>query len=244
MERIFDYRIPLSASGLTITQYLKSLGYSRHILTLLKQKEGSLLLNQSPAFTNVRLKEGDHLHIRLWEDAGDTSILPAPVPFSIVWEDEDLLVVNKPADTPIHPSMGNRENTLANGVLFHYSQLGNPFVYRCINRLDRDTTGLLIIAKNALSGAILSQMMKDRQIRRTYLAIVKGIPPECGTIDAPIGRVPGSLLERQVDFLHGETAVTHFQTLQQHKELALVQLQLETGRTHQIRVHMGYLAAL
>lgn len=241
MERIFDYRIPPSASGLTITQYLKSLGYSRHILTLLKQKEGSLLLNESPAFTNGRLKEGDHLHIRLWEDARDTSILPTPVPFSIVWEDEDLLVVNKPADTPIHPSMGNRENTLANGVLFHYSQLGNPFVYRCINRLDRDTTGLLIIAKNALSGAILSQMMKDRQIRRTYLAIVKGIPPECGTIDAPIGRVPGSLLERQVDFLHGETAVTHFQTLQQHKELALVQLRLETGRTHQIRVHMGYL---
>ena len=240
MDRTFTYHISPEESGRTITQFLRPLGYSRHILTQLKQTEGGILLNGKPAFTNVSLKAGDVLTIFLKEQAPSENIPPAPVPFSLVYEDQDLLVVNKPADTPIHPSINNHLNTLANGMAFRCAAAGEPFVYRCINRLDRDTTGLLILARHALSGAILSGQMRRRQIHRTYLAIVKGNPGS-GTVTAPIGRVPGSLVERRIDFAEGEPATTHFQTLCSGGGHALVSLQLETGRTHQIRVHMGYL---
>ena len=167
--------------------------------------------------------------------------MPAPLPFEIVYEDEDLLVVNKPADMPIHPSFQNHGNTLADALTWHYQQHGEDFVYRCINRLDRDTTGLLIVAKHLLSASILSDMVGKREIHREYLAIVKGIPPENGTISAPIGRKKGSAILRQVNFETGEPAVTHFARLEISKWLSLVSLKLETGRTHQIRVHMGYI---
>lgn len=241
MNRIFTYTIDRAASGLTITQYLKPLGYSRHILTRLKQTDGGILLNGAPAFTNAVLQAGDTLRIFLLEEQPSEKIAPVPVPFSIVYEDQDLTVINKPADTPIHPSVNNRENTLANGAAWHYGSQGETFVYRCINRLDRDTTGLLILARHALSGAILSRMMLDRKIHRTYLALLKGNPGPSGTVSAPIGRVPGSLIERQVDFTGGEPAVTRFQTLCSRGGYSLVRLRLETGRTHQIRVHMGFL---
>lgn len=240
MDRTFTYTIAHEISGCTITQYLRKLGYSRHILTHLKQTEGGILLNGNPAFTNVSLKTGDELTIFLKETASSEKILPAPVPFSLIYQDMDVLVVNKPADTPIHPSMNNHENTLANGIAYFCAVHQEPFVYRCINRLDRDTTGLLILARHALSGAILSGQMRQRKIHRTYLAIVKGNPGS-GTVTAPIGRVPGSLVERQVDFHSGEPAVTHFQTLCSGNQYSLISLQLETGRTHQIRIHMGYL---
>lgn len=240
MDRTFTYQITAENSNRTITQYLRPLGYSRHILTHLKQTERGILLNGKPAFTNVLLRTGDVLTIFLKETTSSEKILPAPIAFSLAYEDLDLLVINKPADTPIHPSINNHENTLANGIAHFCALRQEPFVYRCINRLDRDTTGLLILARHALSGAILSCQMRQRKIHRTYLAIVKGNPGS-GTVTAPIGRVPGSLVERQVDFLSGEPAVTHFNTLCSGGGHSLVSLQLETGRTHQIRVHMGYL---
>ena len=131
-----------------------------------------------------------------------------------MYEDDDILVVDKPADTPIHPSIGNYENTLANGIAWYFEQKGEPFVYRCINRLDRDTSGALILAKNAFSAAVLSTQMRNRQIRRTYLAVVEGITPPNGTISAPISRVDDSVIERHVDFLRGEPAVTHYERLE------------------------------
>ena len=142
---------------------------------------------------------------------------------------------------PVHPSLGNYENTLANGVAWYFERQGIPFVFRCINRLDRDTTGLLILAKNMLSGAVLSDQMKNRNIKRTYLALVSGVPKEsAGTIDQPIARVPGSVLERHVSS-DGETAVTHYKVIRTFSDSSLVEFHLETGRTHQIRVHMKYL---
>lgn len=126
-------------------------------------------------------------------------------------------------------------------TLFFMGLLVGLFVYRCINRLDRDTTGALILAKNPYSAAVLSAQMKQRQIRRTYLAIVQGIAPEQGTIDAPIGRAADSTIERQVDFANGESAVTHYERLATYHSYSLIELHLETGRTHQIRVHMKYI---
>lgn len=160
----------------------------------------------------------------------------------IVYEDEDLLVVNKPFDMPVHPSIHNYDNTLANGMAYYFQQKGETFIFRCINRLDRDTTGLLILAKNALSASILSNDMKARKIHRTYQAVVSRIPvPASGTIDAPIARKEDSAIERCVDFEKGEPAVTHYRTLETKENLALVELSLETGRTHQIRVHMQHM---
>lgn len=142
---------------------------------------------------------------------------------------------------PVHPSAGNYENTLANGIAWYFAEKGEDFVYRCINRLDRDTTGALILAKNPLSAAILSVQMKKRQIRRTYLALVDGLLPDAGTINAPIARMEGSVITREVNFETGESAITHYERLAAGKEYSLAELHLETGRTHQIRVHMKYI---
>ena len=242
MERIFEYQITAAEEGRKIGDFLREKGYSRHLLRQLKETEDGLLRNAQPTFTTVALKAGDRIRVRLLEKAeGSEAIMPAPLPFEIVYEDEDLLVVNKPADMPIHPSFQNHGNTLADALTWHYQQHGEDFVYRCINRLDRDTTGLLIVAKHLLSASILSDMVGKREIHREYLAIVKGIPPENGTISAPIGRKKGSAILREVNFETGEPAVTHFARLEIRNGLSLVSLKLETGRTHQIRVHIGYI---
>lgn len=242
MERIFEYQITAAEEGRKIGDFLREKGYSRHLLRQLKETEDGLSRNAQPTFTTVALKAGDRIRVRLLEKAeGSEAIMPAPLPFEIVYEDEDLLVVNKPADMPIHPSFQNHGNTLADALTWHYQQHGEDFVYRCINRLDRDTTGLLIVAKHLLSASILSDMVGKREIHREYLAIVKGIPPENGTISAPIGRKKGSAILREVNFETGEPAVTHFARLEIRNGLSLVSLKLETGRTHQIRVHMGYI---
>ena len=242
MERIFEYQITAAEEGRKIGDFLREKGYSRHLIRQLKETEDGLLRNAQPTFTTVALKAGDRIRVRLLEKAeGSEAIMPAPLPFEIVYEDEDLLVVNKPADMPIHPSFQNHGNTLADALTWHYQQHGEDFVYRCINRLDRDTTGLLIVATHLLSASILSDMVGKREIHREYLAIVKGIPPENGTISAPIGRKKGSAILREVNFETGEPAVTHFARLEIRNGLSLVSLKLETGRTHQIRVHMGYI---
>lgn len=241
MKRIFKYTISPEDSGSTITKYLRNLGYSRHILTHLKYTERGILQNGSPAYTNSCLFAGDILTITLLETESSKNIIPIPMNLSIIYEDEDILVVDKPADTPIHPSMDNYENTLANGIAWYFQEQGIPFIYRCINRLDRDTTGLLIIAKHMYSASLLSQMSARREIHREYLSIAAGLVPDSGVIDAPITRRKASAIERCVDFEHGERAVTHFWRESVRDGCSLVRLKLETGRTHQIRVHMQYL---
>ena len=242
MERIFEYQITAAEEGRKIGDFLREKGYSRQLLRQLKETEDGLLRNGQPTFMTIALKNGDQIRVRLLEKAeGSEAIMPAPLPFEIVYEDEDLLVINKPADMPIHPSFQNHGNTLADALTWHYQQQGKEFVYRCINRLDRDTTGLLIVARHQLSASILSDMVRKREIHREYLAIVEGIPPEKGTISAPIGRKEGSAILREVNFETGEPAQTHFTRLETRNGLSLVSLKLETGRTHQIRVHMGYI---
>lgn len=242
MERIFEYQISSGEEGRKLGDFLREKGYSRQLLRQLKETENGLLRNGQPTFMTIALKNGDRIRVRLLEKAeGSEAIMPAPLPFEIVYEDEDLLVINKPADMPIHPSFQNHGNTLADALTWHYQQQGKEFVYRCINRLDRDTTGLLIVARHQLSASILSDMVRKREIHREYLAIVEGIPPEKGTISAPIGRKEGSAILREVNFETGEPARTHFTRLETRNGLSLISLKLETGRTHQIRVHMGYI---
>lgn len=248
MDRTLQYKITSQHNGKRIWDLMEEQGFSRSIRTHLKKRPGSVLLNGELAFFYQELKEGDTVTMHLADESPSEKILPVNLPISIVYEDEDILVLNKPSDMPVHPSMGNYENTLANGVAWYFASQNIPFVFRCINRLDRDTTGLLILAKNMLSGALLSAQMKNREIRRTYLTIVEGNLPASGTIHAPIGRVSDSVILRHVDEEHGETAITHFQKLAHIDSdrfpeggLSLAKVNLETGRTHQIRVHMTHI---
>ena len=241
MNRVLTYEITAEQEGTKIGDFLRTAGYSRHVIIHLKKTENGILLNGEWAYVGQFLKEGDHLEIRIIEFESSEQIVPAELPLDIVYEDEDLLIINKPADMPIHPSINNYDNTLANVLMWYYQQKGETFVYRCINRLDRDTTGLLIVAKNMLSGGILSDMSKKREIHREYLAIAEGEVPQEGVIDAPIARKEESVIERCVDFEKGDRAVTHYWRLDYRNGYSLVRLKLETGRTHQIRVHMKYL---
>ena len=241
MKRIFTYTIPSDFDGQTLQAFLKSEQYSSQIITHLKRTENGILLNGVWGRVRDILHTDDTLTITLIETESSENIVPSNLPLNIVYEDEDLLIINKAADTPIHPSQGNYENTLANAVAYYYSQKNESYVYRCINRLDRDTTGLLILAKHMYSASLLSNMVQERQIHREYLAVATGMVPESGTIEAPIGRVDGSTIERQIDEEHGDYACTHFKRLDYQKGFSLVSLKLATGRTHQIRVHMKHL---
>ena len=194
---------------------------------------------------NHVLQPGDTLTLHIREDHSSEKIPPVNLPLNIVYEDADLMVINKPAGMPIHPSMNNYYNSLANALAYYFEQQNCPFVFRCINRLDRDTSGLTIVAKHYVSAGMLSAMIANKAtsgITREYLAITKGsVCPLEGTITAPLGRKEGSIIERTVDFENGESAVTHYKVLDEKNGHSLVSLILETGRTHQIRIHMKYL---
>ena len=241
MDKILTYTITSQEAGMQVLEFLRSKGFSRHILTSMKPDKEALLVNGVRAGGRSILKEGDFFRVRVMETATTEGIVPASLPLNILYEDEDILVLNKPADMPIHPSIGNYTNTLANAAAFYFQERGEFCPFRCINRLDRDTSGALVLAKNALSAAILSAQMRNREIRRTYLAVVRGVTPPSGTISAPIGRVSDSVIQRQVDPEDGETAVTHYERLAVRNDHSLLEIHLETGRTHQIRVHMGYI---
>ena len=242
MERILTYLIKEEQAQHTVRSYLMQLGYSSQNLIQLKKDERCILVNDAPCYLKQVLKGGDVLTVHIIEDNSSEKIPPVELPLDIVYEDEDLMVINKPAGMPIHPSLNNYTNSLANGLAWYFEKQEKPFIFRCINRLDRDTSGLTIVAKHMVSAGILSSMVSRREIHREYLAIAKGIvTPLEGTIDAPIARKEGSILEREVNREHGERAVTHYKVLETLDGYSLLSLHLETGRTHQIRVHMKYL---
>ena len=256
MDRSVLYQINSLEKPQKISGFLKEKGYSRQNLVDLRKDEQAICLNGTYVHMNHMLAEGDVLTVWIRETDNSGQIRPVKLPFVIVYEDEDLLVINKPAGMPVHPSRGNPENSLGNALAWYFKEQGVPFVFRCINRLDRDTSGLTIVAKHAVSAAILGQMVRAKAeqglkapgIHRTYLALVEGkVVPVSGVMDAPIARQEDRCLRRVVDFKRGDRAVTHYQILtgwqtgNAQKFRSLVKLQLETGRTHQIRVHMAYL---
>ena len=242
MDRILTYTITPQEDGMQVLEFLRSKGFSRHILTSMKPDKEALLVNGMRAGGRSILKEGDHFRVRVMETGSMEGIVPAPLPLDILYEDEDILVINKPAGMPIHPSMKNYYNSLANALAWYYQDQGKPFIFRCSNRLDRDTSGLTVISKHLVSASIMADMTKKRLVHREYLAIVKGdLTPPTGTITAPLSRKEGSIIERTVDFEHGEEAITHYKLVKKENGHSLVSLILETGRTHQIRIHMKYL---
>lgn len=243
-ERTFQYIITetdIREGRDTIQKYLKSKGFSSTVIRHLKETPEGIQNNGIWARVHEMLSVNDQLTLHLTEEESSENIVPMPLPLQIVYEDKDLLVINKSAGMPIHPSQGNYDNTLANACAYYFHQKGEPFTYRCINRLDRDTTGLLILARHAYSASLLSAMVAKREIHREYRAIVTGLLPEEGMVEAPIARVDGSTIEREVNFEHGEYACTHYKRLTYKNGYSLASLKLETGRTHQIRVHMHFI---
>lgn len=241
MTKTFFYSVSVKDEGKTVELFLKEQGFSHHLLIHLKKTKESIIRDGVWLYMRDELHTGDCLTVTLTESETISDFPAVPLSFSVFYEDEDILIVNKPPHMPTHPSMQNYDNTLANAVLWYQKSKGESYPFRCMNRLDKDTTGLTIIAKHALSAAILSSSIKKREIKREYLAIVTGETEESGTIDAPIARKEGSILERRVDFANGERAVTHYKRLACQNGLSLLLLSLETGRTHQIRVHMKYI---
>ena len=173
MKRIFYYTIPLKFNNAPLLDFLKAEGYSHQVITHLKRTMNGILLNGIWAHTWDILHTNDYLTIQLVENVSSENIVPADLPLNIVYEDEDLLVINKPACMPIHPSQGNYDNTLANALAWHYRSLGEPFTYRCINRLDKDTTGLLIVAKHMYSASLLYHMSAERKSAGLILQLPK-----------------------------------------------------------------------
>lgn len=242
MNRNIDYIIDEDSAGLRVEQFLRRKRYSGQNLSEIKRMPKSILVNGVHYYMRQELSKGDHLQVRICETKNSEKIPPTNLPLNIIYEDEDLLVLNKPAGMPIHPSLNNYTNSIANALAYYFQSQGKPFIFRCCNRLDRDTSGLTIVSKHLVSGSILSDMTKYRKVHREYLAIVRGsVTPSEGTIQAPLGRKEGTIIERTVDWEHGEDAVTHYKVVKEANGHSLVSLRLETGRTHQIRIHMKYL---
>ena len=239
MPRIITYTIPENYDHYKIITFLRQQGYTARSLKLIKEDWGNVRRNGEPTWLTMRVAAGDTVTITIDERGGSEDILPVDLPFPVVYEDEDLIVVNKPPFMSIEPSVEHFEDSLGNAAAFYFRQHGLPFVYRCVNRLDRDTSGLTVIAKHFVSSGILGDMVRDRRVQRTYTAICAGEDlPDSGTVDLPISRKPDSVLERWTEDPDGDRAVSRYTVLERRGGLCLVRLRLETGRTHQIRVHM------
>ncbi len=242
MNRILEYKINQEYSGYTIEKYLKAQGYSSANITAIKKMPNNVVIDGEWVHMNRSLVAGEVLTVNISEDSSSEKIPPVKMDLDIVYEDEDIIVINKPAGLPIHPSLNHYQDSLANGLAYYFESQNKPFIFRCANRLDKNTSGLTVIAKHLVSGNILSTMVKNREFHREYYAIVEGyLESKAGTIDAPIGRVADSIITRQVDFESGERAITHYKVLEEKNGLSLVSIHLETGRTHQIRVHFKYI---
>lgn len=226
--------------GKLLRAYLRELGVSVALAARLKRLEDGILLNGRRVTVRAVLCGGDVLELAIEEREPLTHIVPRELPVEILLETEDLLVVNKGANVPTHPSHGHFEDTLANGLAYRYRANGLPLRPRFINRLDRNTTGIVLVARHALSAAALSGSMARGEIQKTYLALVKGRVKENLVIETGIRRQAESVIFREACALsEGDYAKTAVEVLAACDAFSLVCLQPATGRTHQLRVHMA-----
>ena len=207
--------------------------------------EGCVLRNGKPAKKNDKLNTGDTIEVTIPE-VKETEIVPTEIPLDIVYEDEDVLVINKPKGLVVHPAAGHQEDTLVNGLLFakagELSGINGELRPGIVHRIDKDTSGLLAVAKNDLAHTVLASQLKDHTMARTYDAIVCGnLKEDSGTVDAPIGRHPTDRKKMCVTARNSKEAVTHWEVVKRYRGYTHVRCKLETGRTHQIRVHMAHI---
>lgn len=242
MSHIYQFKINQEKGRLdkVIVELLPTITRS-HIQQWIK--EGAVMVNDKQVKANYQVQEGDTIYIEEPELVA-LDVQAENIPIEVVYEDDDLLVVNKPQGMVVHPSAGHQSGTLVNALMYHtknLSGINGTIRPGIVHRIDKDTSGLLMVAKNERAHEKLAAQLKDHTSLREYYALVHGvIPHDKGTIDAPLGRAKNDRKKQDI-VDDGRSAITHFQVLERFKEFTLVSLQLETGRTHQIRVHMKYI---
>ena len=225
----------------TDTLLRRHMGLSGTVIRRSKWLEGGILADGQRVTTRYCPRAGQVLSVRLSDPERRSGIVSTPGPLDIVYEDEDMIVLNKAAGVSVHPGPGHFSDTLGNFLLYYYDSKGDPSDLHPVHRLDRGTTGLLAAAKHPHAQEVLKNQLHTADFRRTYLAVCEGVPqPAEGVIDVPMGPKPGSLMEQQVR-PDGKPARTRYRVLSVRGGRALVQLELDTGRTHQIRVHMAHI---
>ena len=241
--RYLTLNITPELAGLEVNTLLRrTLGLSGTVLRRVKWLEDGITLDGVRVNVRVRVCKGQTLSVRLTDPVPPSEPVPAEGPLDIVYEDADLVVVNKAPGVLVHPSHGHFNDTLGNFLMWHYKQLGDESGFHPVHRLDKGTSGLVVVAKHAHGQEKLKSQLHPGAFRRLYLAVCDGTPPELtGTVDAPIGPVDGSPVAREVR-ADGKPARTHYQILRRWGHRTLVGLELETGRTHQIRVHMAHIS--
>ena len=213
---------------------------SDRLITKLK-KANKIYLNSLPTYTKKSVTVGDTVSVLIDFEEDNSNIVASNIPLNIIYEDDYLLVLNKPANIAIHPSILHFDNSLSNGVKFYFDKLGLKKKIRIVNRLDRNTSGIVIFAKNEYIQECLIKQMKTNEFKKEYLAIAKGIlESKSGTLNFPIARKEGSIIERTVTS-DGDSAITHYDVVKEFNNLSLVHIVLGTGRTHQIRVHFSHI---
>ena len=239
-----EYELTADESGERIDKFLSrncenlSRSYIQKLL-----KDGNIMVNKLAVKANYKIASGDVIHIQIPESE-PLDILPEDIPLDILYEDSDILIVNKPKGMVVHPSPGHYTHTLVNAVLYHcggnLSGINGVIRPGIVHRIDMNTTGSLLICKNDRAHQILAEQLKEHSITRRYHAIVHGnIKEDSGTVDAPIGRHPADRKKMSTKSQHGRHAVTHYRVLERFGSYTYIECELETGRTHQIRVHMS-----
>ena len=204
--------------------------------------DGKILVNNHKVDNNYLVNQNDKIEILEIEEDPLLNIKPCNIPLDIIYEDNDLLIINKKSGMVVHPAPGNYNDTLVNALLGKYELSNNSFRPGIVHRLDKDTSGLMLVAKNDFIHDKLSMMISKKEVERYYLALVEGtFNHETGTIDAPIGRDSKDREKMTVTSLNSKKAITHFKVLERFENHTLIECKLETGRTHQIRVHMKYI---
>lgn len=241
---MMDILIDRENNGKTVKQYLFGvMGFSRAQVAFLKRFEDGITLNGSHVTVRHILKEGDLLSLRLEdrEEEVNSEIMPVRMALDVVYEDEFILVVNKAGNMPVHPSYNHHDDTLANGMAYYFKEKGIPFNFRAVNRLDRDTSGLVIVAKNRRAANLFARVIESRKIKKGYVAILEGILPEkSGRITTYIKREQESIITRcNCSEGEGDIAITDYEVQGELDGYTVVRAYPITGRTHQLRVHFS-----
>lgn len=224
-----------------VKQVLKEEFQISNRLLLKLKSDNKIYINGKSVFVNEKVVLEDIIEVIIDFEEDNSNVVPTKMDLSILYEDDALLIIDKPSNLAIHPTMGCYDNSLSNGVCYYFNQIGLKKKIRPVNRLDRNTSGIVIFAKNEYVQEFLVRQMKNNKFKKKYIAVVEGVPQEkSATISAPISRKEGSIIERQVHE-SGDHAVTHYIVEKENENCSLLYILLETGRTHQIRVHMSYI---